>query len=90
MPRMSLCNLGGNKMEEMTAEIFYQIMNAREVLCAHCELRQQNSEQSEIANAQGLRSKSFGSNESDRCPSCQVTAIVDNAQIQAQMFGIFD
>ncbi len=77
-------------MEEMTADIFYQIMNAREVLCAHCELRQQNSARSELATAQGLRSKSFASNESDRCPSCQVTAIVDNAQIQAQMSGLFD
>ncbi len=77
-------------MEEMTADIFYQIMNAREVLCAHCELRAQNNQQSEIADAHGLRSTSFGSNESDRCPSCQVTAIVDNAQIQAQMFGLFD
>ena len=46
--------------------------------------------QSELADAHGLRSTSFGSNESDRCPSCQVTAIVDNAQIQAQMFGLFD
>ena len=77
-------------MEEMTADVFYQIMNAREVLCAHCELRAQNHEQSELADAHGLRSTSFGSNESDRCPSCQVTAIVDNAQIQAQMFGLFD
>ena len=77
-------------MEEMTADVFYQIMNAREVLCAHCELRQQNSEQSELADAHGLRSTSFGSNESDRCPSCQVTAIVDNAQTPAQMFGLFD
>ena len=77
-------------MEEMTADIFYQIMNAREVLCAHCELRAQNNEKSDLANEHGLRSTSFGSNESDRCPSCQVTAIVDNAQIQAQMFGLFD
>ena len=77
-------------MEEMTADIFYQIMNAREVLCAHCELRDKNKSESEIVDAHGLRSTSFGSNEGDRCPSCQVTAIVDNAQIQAQMFGLFD
>ena len=77
-------------MEEMTADIFYQIMNAREVLCSHCELRDKNKEASEIVNSHGLRSTSFGSNEGDRCPSCQVTAIVDNAQIQAQMFGLFD
>ncbi len=77
-------------MEEMTPDIFYQIMNAREVLCAHCENRSKAKEQSEIADAHGLRSTSFGSNESDRCPSCQVTAIIDNAQIQAQMCGLFD
>ena len=33
---------GGTDMEEMTADIFYQIMNAREVLCAHCENYQKN------------------------------------------------
>ena len=77
-------------MEEMTADIFYQIMNAREVLCSHCENYKKNKEQSDLAQEHGLRSSSFASNESDRCPSCQVTAIVDNAQIQAQMFGLFD
>ncbi len=81
---------GGTDMEEMTADIFYQIMNAREVLCAHCENYQKNKSKSELVEEHGLRSSSFGSNESDRCPSCQVTAIVDNAQIQAQMFGLFD
>lgn len=77
-------------MEEMTPDIFYQIMNAREVLCAHCENRAKDKEESEIMDAHGLRSTSFGSNEGDKCPSCQVTAIVDNAQIQAQMCGLFD
>ena len=41
-------------------------------------------------DAHGLRSTSFGSNEGDKCPSGQVTAIIDNAQIQAQMCGLFD
>ena len=27
---------------------------------------------------------------SDKCTSCQVTAVVDNAQIAAQMCGLFD
>ena len=54
-------------MEEMTTDKFYQIMNAREVLCSQCENK-----------------------DSDKCVSCQVTAIVDNAQIQAQMCGLFD
>ncbi|MBR1873279.1 MAG: hypothetical protein IJ807_00060 [Eubacterium sp.] len=54
-------------MEEMTVDIFYQIMNAKEVICEHCENKN-----------------------SDKCVSCQVTAIVDNAQIEAQMCGLFD
>ena len=77
-------------MEEMTPDIFYQIMNAREVLCAHCENRNKDKDQADIVDAHGLRSTSFGSNEGDKCPSCQVTAIIDNAQIQAQMCGLFD
>ena len=77
-------------MEEMTPDIFYQIMNAREVLCAHCENRNKDKDQAELVDAHGLRSTSFGSNEGDKCPSCQVTAIIDNAQIQAQMCGLFD
>ena len=28
--------------------------------------------------------------DTDKCSSCQLTAIVDNAQIAAQMFGLFD
>ncbi|MCR4604738.1 MAG: hypothetical protein K5639_01940 [Eubacterium sp.] len=43
-----------------------------------------------IMNAKEMLCGFCDHKDSDKCTSCQVTAIVDNAQTAAQMFGLFD